>query len=141
LVITGPNLNMLGKRDQSIYGSLTLDDIQKKIAVLAKELGFGVEFLQSNHEGALIDAIQEASGKGFDGILINPGAYGHTSIAIRDAIADAGVKVVEVHISNVYARESFRHHSYISPVAAGVIAGFGPDSYLLGFRGLCEKLS
>jgi 3-dehydroquinate dehydratase II len=141
LVITGPNLNMLGKRDQSVYGSLTLDDIQKKIAALAKELGFGVEFLQSNHEGALIDAIQEASGKGFDGILINPGAYGHTSIAIRDAIADAGVKVVEVHISNVYARESFRHHSYISPVAAGVIAGFGPDSYLLGFRGLCDKLS
>jgi len=132
---------MLGKRDQSIYGSLTLDDIQKEIAALAKELGFGVDFFQSNHEGALIDAIQEASGKGFDGILINPGAYGHTSIAIRDAIADCGMKVVEVHISNVYARESFRHHSYISPVAAGIVAGFGPDSYLLGFRGLCEKLN
>ncbi len=140
LVVTGPNLNMLGKRDTSIYGGLTIAQIQEKISALAGELGVTADFYQSNHEGALIDTIQEAVGKGFDGIVINPGAYGHTSIALRDALADCGIKFVECHISNVYRRESFRHHSYLSDIAAGVVVGFGPDSYLIGFRGLCQVL-
>ena len=133
LVINGPNLNLLGKRESHIYGSFTLDDINGRIAALASELGVDVSFFQSNHEGELVQKIQDAMGV-FQAIVINPGAYTHTSIALRDAISSAGIPTVETHISNIYQREEFRKHSYISGVAVGQISGFGPDSYLLALR-------
>ncbi len=133
LVINGPNLNLLGKREPEIYGSVTLDDINKRIMVLAAELGVEVAFFQSNHEGELVQKIQDAMG-GYEAIVINPGAYTHTSVALRDAISSTGIPTVEAHISNIYKREEFRKHSYISGVAVGQIAGFGPDSYLLALR-------
>jgi 3-dehydroquinate dehydratase-2 len=133
LVMNGPNLNLLGKREPDIYGSFTLDDINKRIAVLASELGVEVSFFQSNHEGELVQAVQDAMGV-YQAIVINPGAYTHTSIALRDAISSTGIPVVETHISNIYRREEFRKHSYISGVAAGQISGFGPESYLLALR-------
>ena len=131
---------MLGTREPGIYGPATLDDISSDLRKVASELGVSVEFFQSNHEGALIDSIQKTRKDGFDGILINPGAYGHTSIALRDALADSGLKFVEVHISNVYKREPFRHKSYLSDISSGVVVGFGAASYLLGLRGLCQQL-
>lgn len=133
LVIHGPNLNLLGKREPEIYGTLTLDDINTRLAALAGELGVEVSFYQSNHEGELVQKIQEAMGV-FQAIVINPGAYTHTSIALRDAISSTGIPTVETHISNIYKREEFRKHSYISGVAVGQIAGFGVDSYLLALR-------
>ncbi len=133
LVINGPNLNLLGKRQPDIYGSLSLEDINRRIAALAAELGVEVSFFQSNHEGELVQKIQEAMGT-FQAIVINPGAYTHTSVAIRDAISSTGIPTIETHISNIYKREEFRKHSYISSVAVGQIAGFGPDSYLLALR-------
>ena len=133
LVINGPNLNLLGKREPQIYGAETLEDINRRIAALAVELGVEVSFFQSNHEGELVQKIQDALGV-FQAIVINPGAYTHTSIAIRDAISSTGIPTVETHISNIYKREEFRKHSYISGVAAGQISGFGPDSYLLALR-------
>jgi 3-dehydroquinate dehydratase-2 len=133
LIINGPNLNLLGKREPDIYGSFTLDDINARIAALASELGVEVSFFQSNHEGELVQRIQEAMGV-FQAIVINPGAYTHTSIALRDAISSTGIPTVETHISNIYKREEFRKYSYISGVAAGQISGFGPDSYLLALR-------
>jgi 3-dehydroquinate dehydratase-2 len=133
LVIHGPNLNLLGKREPDIYGTFTLDDINKRLAVLAGELGVEVLFYQSNHEGELVQRIQEAMGV-CQAIVINPGAYTHTSVALRDAISSTGIPTVETHISNIYKREEFRKHSYISGVAVGQITGFGADSYLLALR-------
>jgi 3-dehydroquinate dehydratase II len=135
LVLHGPNLNLLGKREPAVYGTLTLDEINASIHGLAAEIGCDIDFLQSNAEGELIDAIQAAPEK-FDGIVINPAAYTHTSIAIRDALASIGLPYVEVHLSNVYRREEFRHKSLTAPLAAGQICGFGVDSYLLGLRAI-----
>jgi len=140
LVIHGPNLNMLGKREPEIYGSLTLGDINKKLGREAKELGARVEFFQSNSEGEIVGRIQGAMGSA-DGILINPGGYTHTSVAIRDAILSTGLPVVEAHISNIYKREDFRQKSYVSGVALGVVSGFGAESYSLGLRGLVHYLN
>lgn len=139
LVIHGPNLNMLGKREPSIYGASTLQEINKLIREEAKRLDVKTEIFQSNSEGEIVSRIQEAMKKS-DGILINPGAYTHTSIAIRDAILSAGLPVVEVHISNIYKREDFRQKSFISGVSVGVVSGFGSDSYILGFDGLVNHL-
>ena len=139
LVIHGPNLNMLGTREPEVYGTTTLEDINEGLAVAAKALGVELEFFQSNHEGALIDRIQEARSWA-DGILINPGGLTHTSVSLRDALAGTDLPVVEVHLSNVHARESFRHHSYVSGIAQGVLAGFGAVGYELGLRGLMDTL-
>jgi 3-dehydroquinate dehydratase-2 len=133
LVIHGPNLNLLGKREPQIYGKLTLEEINKKIERTAKEEGVSVEVFQSNYEGELVTKIQEAMGV-FDAIVINPGAYTHTSVAIRDAIVAVGIPAVEIHLSNIYKREDFRTKSMLKDVVIGQIAGFGVDSYLLGIR-------
>ncbi len=133
LVIHGPNLNMLGKREPEIYGTVTLNDINDRLAHLAAELGVEVSFYQSNHEGELVQKVQEAMGV-YQVIVINPGAYTHTSVALRDALASTGIPTVEAHISNIYKREEFRKHSFISGVAVGQITGFGVDSYLLALR-------
>lgn len=140
LVLHGPNLNLLGQREPEIYGHRTLADIDEELARLGDQLGARVESLQSNHEGALIDRLQQAMQDGTSGILINPGGLTHTSIALRDAISALSMPVVEVHLSNIHARESFRNQSYISPVACGVVCGFGPDSYLLALRAILAKL-
>ncbi len=139
LVLHGPNLNLLGKREPEVYGTLTLDEINRSLEKLASELQCSVSFFQSNSEGALIDAIQGAAGT-YDGILINPAAYTHTSVAIRDAFASVAVPFVEVHLSNVYRREEFRHKSMTAPLAIGQICGFGVESYLLGLRALWGSL-
>jgi len=135
LVIHGPNLNLLGTRETDVYGTLTLDDITVSLAQLAAELGCDLSMVQSNSEGTLVDSIQAAKGV-FHGILINPAAYTHTSVAIRDALSAVALPTVEVHLSNIHKREEFRHHSFVAPVAVGQISGFGPDSYLLGLRAL-----
>lgn len=140
LVLHGPNLNLLGTREPTIYGKITLSEINGSISSLASELGIEVSIFQSNSEGALIDKIQEAPGL-VDGILINPAAYTHTSIAIRDAISASSLPVVEVHLSNIHKREEFRSRSFIAPVSLGQISGFGPDSYLLGLRALFNHLT
>ncbi len=139
-VIHGPNLNMLGLREPGIYGTQTLATINAMLAVDAEVLGVAVEAFQSNSEGALVDCIHATFGQK-DGILINPGAYTHTSIALRDAIAAVGLPTVEVHLSNIHRREEFRHHSYIAPVAVGQICGFGAESYRLGLRALVQHLT
>lgn len=136
-VLNGPNLNLLGRRESSHYGVLTLSDIIDELKSLAADLEIEVDFAQTNSEGELVQYVQEAIGKA-DGILINPAAYGHTSIALRDALAAVGLPFVEVHISNIYAREPFRHKTYLSDIASGVVVGFGSDSYLLGLRGLVD---
>jgi 3-dehydroquinate dehydratase II len=140
LVISGPNLNMLGKRDVAHYGARTLDQIHQSLKDLGTELGAAITCYQSNHEGAIIDQIQDATKSGVQGIVINPGAYGHTSIALRDALLDAALPFVEVHLSNIHKRESFRQKSYISDIANGVVLGFGPESYMLGLRALVNTL-
>lgn len=133
LVIHGPNLNLLGKREPHIYGSLTLDNINAELGRLAGELGVEIAAFQSNHEGEIVQKIQDALGA-YEAIVINPGAYTHTSVAIRDAIASTAIPAIETHISNIYRREEFRKHSFISGVAVGQISGFGADSYLLALR-------
>ena len=141
IVIHGPNLNMLGKREPEIYGSDDLDDLNSYISAEAKKLDpdLELEFYQSNSEGDIVTKIQNAMGS-FDGIVINPGAYTHTSVAIRDAILSTGLPVAEVHISNIYKREDFRQKSFVSGVAVGVISGFGKDSYTLGLKGILNHL-
>ena len=136
LVLNGPNLNMLGKREPAIYGGKALAEIEADCLAAGNRLGLTVDFRQSNHEGILVDWIQQAP-RG--GIVLNPGAYGHTSIALQDAIRAAGVPVVEVHLSNIYQREPFRHHSMISPVAVGVICGLGPLGYVLALEALAAR--
>jgi 3-dehydroquinate dehydratase-2 len=138
-VIHGPNLNLLGDREPGIYGSLSLAEIDRSLAGLGRSIGAEVSAFQSNSEGALIDHIQGLAREA-DGVLINAGAYTHTSVGIRDALLAVKAPFVEVHLSNVYAREPFRHASYLSDRAAGVVVGFGPDSYLLALRGLVELL-
>ena len=139
LMLNGPNLNLLGKRQPEIYGTLTLMQIEQKVRALAKELGIEIEFRQSNSEGDLVTWIQEAANK-FGAIVINPAAYTHTSLAMRDAVSAVGIPTVEIHISNIHKREPFRHHSFIAEVAVGQIAGFGVDSYLLGLRAAAELI-
>ena len=139
-VLHGPNLNLLGTREQSIYGTLSLDALDSAIRKLAKELGVTVDLRQSNSEGELVTWIQEARTV-YDGLIINPAAYTHTSIAIRDAIVAVGLPTVEVHLSNIHQREEFRHQSYIAGVSIGQIAGLGPTGYLLALRGLHDHLT
>lgn len=134
-ILNGPNLNLLGTREPEIYGADTLADVEIRCAAKAKALGFGIEFRQTNLEGELVNWIHEARGKAA-GIIINAGAYTHTSVALHDALKAVGLPAIEVHLSNVYKRESFRHHSYISPVAHGVICGFGVQSYELALDGM-----
>lgn len=133
LFLNGPNLNLLGQREPGVYGRATLKEIEAQVRDRASAVAAHVEFRQSNHEGQLVEWVQEARGN-FDAIVLNAGAYTHTSIALRDAIAAAGVRTVEVHLSNVHAREEFRRHSMIAPVCAGVISGFGALSYVLGLE-------
>ncbi len=139
LVIHGPNLNLLGEREPTIYGKATIQQINHLLKNLAKEYKAEVEFFQSNHEGEIVDKIGQTKGK-FDSLLINPAAYTHTSIAIRDAISAVGIPTVEVHLSNIYAREDFRRQSLIAPVAKGQISGFGIDSYKLGLLAAIHML-
>jgi 3-dehydroquinate dehydratase-2 len=140
LVLNGPNLNLLGTRQPEVYGSTTLADVEAMCAEKARALGIEIDFRQSNHEGTLVDWIHEAKGK-HDAILINAGAYTHTSIALHDAIASVELPVAEVHISNIHKREEFRHLSYISKVSVGIICGFGTYGYLLGLDALANHLS
>lgn len=139
LVIHGPNLDLLGKREPQVYGKTTLTVINAKLNKTAKARKAQLKTVQSNHEGKIVDLIGKSAGK-FDGILINPAAYTHTSVAIRDAIAGCGTPTVEVHLSNIYSREEFRRHSLISPVAKGQVCGFGINSYLLGLEALLDLL-
>ena len=139
LVLHGPNLNLLGSREPEVYGSTTLAEIDTDLGEAAKELGIEVEILQSNHEGQLIDRIHEARER-VQGILINPGGLTHTSVSLRDALAATDLPVVEVHLSNVFAREEFRQHSFVSGIALGVISGLGPLGYLLGLEALVAHL-
>jgi 3-dehydroquinate dehydratase-2 len=136
-ILNGPNLNRLGRREPALYGSTTLEDIEAEARKRASGRGFDLVFRQSNHEGDLVDWIHEAGESA--GIVLNAGAYTHTSIALHDAIRSVDAPVIEVHLSNVFAREAFRHHSTISPVAAGVICGFGADSYLLAIEAIAAR--
>ena len=137
--VHGPNLNLLGLREPEVYGRQTLNDVNAALSFLAAELGVEVEWYQSNHEGALVDFVQQAAPR-VDGFVVNAAAYTHTSIALRDALAGVARPYVEVHISNVFARERFRHRSYLAAGAVGVVSGFGANSYRLGLRALVEHL-
>lgn len=141
LVLHGPNLNLLGTREPEIYGRTTLEDINRMIAARAKEAGIEADYLQSNYEGVLVDALQGAPGKGYAFVILNAAAFTHYSVAIRDAIAAISVPVIEVHLSNIHQREEFRHHSVISPVVMGQIAGFGADSYMAALEVVIRRLS
>jgi len=141
LVLHGPNLGALGRRDPAQYGTLDLDAITARLGALAAELGVAVEGLQSDHEGELVEALLGARAGGVAAVVINPGALAHTSYAVRDAVEACGIPVVEVHLSNVHARERFRHHLAIAPVAAGVVAGLGPASYELGLRAVAGLIA
>lgn len=140
MIIHGPNLNMLGKREPGIYGAVTMEEINRRLELYGAEHAAVIKTFQSNSEGAIVDSIQQA-GSWADGIVLNAGAYTHTSVALRDAISAVKLPVIEVHLSNVHAREEFRHYSFISAVCLGVICGFGWKSYLLGLEGLLEHLS
>lgn len=140
LVLQGPNLSLLGTRETAIYGAVTLSQIQAELDRQAAPLGLALVHRQSNHEGGLVDAVHQAAADGFAGAIINAAAYTHTSIALRDALLATKLRFIEVHISNVYAREPFRHHSHLADIAAGVIVGFGPDGYALALRGLARIL-
>lgn len=140
LILHGPNLNLLGEREQGVYGILTLDQINQKIQSEAKVLGADVDFFQSNSESDLVNQIHEARKK-YQGIVMNPAAFTHTSVALRDAVAAVNIPVVEVHLSNIYQREEFRHHSMIAPVARGQVSGFGPESYILGLRAVLTVMN
>lgn len=137
LILHGPNLNLLGTREPEVYGSMTLENINEKLIALGKELNVEIKCSQSNHEGALIDALHDAR-TWANGVVFNPGGYTHTSVALRDAISAIQIPVIEVHLSNVYAREEFRHTSFVSAVCKGKVTGFGPRSYELGLRGLID---
>lgn len=139
LILHGPNLQALGTREPEVYGRVTLDEVETRLRSLASELGCEVEFLQSAHEGVLIDALYQARGR-CDGVVFNPGGFTHTSVALRDAVAGAGLPTVEVHLSNPHAREAFRHTSLVAGAVAATVAGFGADSYLLALRGLLARL-
>lgn len=139
LVLHGPNLNLLGSREPEVYGHTTLEDINRSLVAAAQGQAEIIPF-QSNHEGALMDRVHRAREEQIDGILINPGGFTHTSISLRDALAAVGIPLVEVHLSNIHARESFRHHSYIAPIALGQISGFGAFSYLLALQALLSRL-
>ncbi|PIE15234.1 MAG: type II 3-dehydroquinate dehydratase [Rhodobacterales bacterium] len=139
LILNGPNLNLLGQRQPDVYGKTTLQQVETTCQILAERIGCQVAFLQSNHEGALVDAIHAARGK-FDGIILNAGAYTHTSVALMDAIASVELPVCELHLSNIHAREPFRHKSYIAPVAIGQICGFGPMGYELAIHAMMAYL-
>jgi 3-dehydroquinate dehydratase II len=136
-VLNGPNLNLLGRREPGIYGGQTLADIEASCIAAGSDLGFEIVFRQTNHEGVLVDWLHEAGDKAV-GVALNPGAYGHTSIAMHDAIRAIGVPVVELHLSNIHAREEFRHKTMIAPVVKGVICGFGPYSYILALQALAH---
>ncbi|MFH1381065.1 MAG: type II 3-dehydroquinate dehydratase [Candidatus Omnitrophota bacterium] len=140
LVIHGPNLNLLGTREVAIYGKTTIDEINKDLRALAKKKGVLIDIMQSNHEGEIVDVLGKAKLNKIDAVLINPAAYTHTSVAIRDAVSACGVPAVEVHLSNIYSREEFRHTSLIAPVAKGQVAGFGKTSYILGFEAVLDLL-
>ena len=140
LVVHGPNLNLLGTREPEVYGKVSLEEIDKQLEASGKELGCQIECCQSNHEGVLIDRIQEARSWA-SGILLNPAGLTHSSVSLRDALIASELPVVEVHLSNIFARESFRHHSYVSGVAVGIVSGFGPDSYRLGLEALLAHVN
>ena len=140
LLVNGPNLNLVGKREPSIYGSQTLEDIQEELLNLANELDAKLKFFQSNSEGDMIDCIHKSVGS-IDGILINAGAYTHTSIALRDALLGVAIPYVEVHLSNIYSREEFRHKSFLSDKALGLVCGFGANSYQLALKGIVSYLN
>jgi 3-dehydroquinate dehydratase-2 len=139
LVLHGPNLNLLGQREPEVYGTTTLDDINTELHRFAAACAVSLEIVQSNAEHVLIDHIQQAPEQGFEALLINPGAYTHTSVAIRDALSGVGITFVEVHMSQVAAREPFRHHSMIADLALGTVSGFGADSYLLALQALVNQ--
>jgi len=141
LVLHGPNLNLLGRREPEIYGSQSLNDINIDIEKFGHSLGVVVEAAQSNHEGELIDRIHNAAESGFVGIIINPGGLTHSSVSLRDAIAAVNIPVVEVHLTNIHAREEFRQHSFVSPVAVGLVSGFGAVGYQLALKGLLQNIS
>ena len=140
LVIQGPNLNLLGSREPEVYGTTTLDDIHKKLSEIAKTHSVGLVTYQSNHEGELIDRIQKAKQDGVDFIIINPGAFTHTSVALRDALAGVAIPFTEIHLSNIYQREEFRKHSYLSDIATGVICGLGAIGYELALQAAIVRL-
>jgi 3-dehydroquinate dehydratase-2 len=138
-LVHGPNLGLLGTREPDVYGTATLSEVDARVAALAAELGHETESFQSNHEGALVDYVTDAASR-VDGFVVNAAAFTHTSVALRDALAGVARPFVEVHLSNTAAREAFRHRSFLAPLAVGVVYGFGPDSYLLGLRGLVAHL-
>ena len=140
LLLNGPNLNLLGSREPEVYGATTLAEIEQAAIAQAQAAGAELAYLQSNHEGDLIDRIQAAKAQGVEAIVINPGGLTHTSVALRDALAGVSIPFVEVHISNIYRRESFRHHSYLSELAAGVVCGLGPDGYRISIEFAIKKL-
>lgn len=141
LILHGPNLNLLGTREPEVYGATRLEQIDRELTELGRTLGLAVETFQSNHEGELVDRIQQARQQGVAHIIINPAAFTHTSVAVRDALAGVAIPFIEVHLSNVFARESFRHHSYFSDIAVGVVCGLGAHGYVLALQAVARRLA